>query len=121
MEVTLNEFDDYVQRAIDGLAPAFKQYLTEVPVIVDNVPSAELSEKMQLGTGQLLLGLFQGIPLDRQATATGNVTQITLYRKNILAVCNNREQLIEQIRKTLVHELGHYLGFSEQQLRHHDY
>lgn len=121
MRLPNEKFDQYVNRAIETIDPRFDQYLQEVPIIVENQPGSEV-KRMNLPSGRILLGLFCGVPLNRRSVTAGSgPNHIVLYRENILAVCQTKEQLVEQIRKTLVHELGHYLGFSEEQLGEHKY
>ena len=122
MFVPNDEFDHYVLQAIDAIDPRFRPYLDEVPVIVEDQPSPQLLADMNLPKGHLLLGLFQGQPLNRRSTvALQSPSTITLYRQNILTRCRSQKQLAEQIRRTIVHELGHYIGFSESQLRNLHY
>ena len=69
--------------------------------------------------GPTLLGLYQGIPLtERGATSYGGVMpdSITIYRLPILAICNSYEEVIEQVRITVTHEVGHYFGIDEERL-----
>jgi len=121
MELPRDEFDKYVEKAIDLIEPIFRVYLDEIPVVVEDVPSKEICRRLGMPDQGHLLGLFQGISLIRQVNGRGGVNQITLYRRNILAICDSRKKLSEQIRKTIVHELGHHLGFTEQQLHEHGY
>ena len=63
MNVSRDEFDGYVQQAMEGIDPAFRGYLTEGPVVVEDKPVEELWRRMGLKEGRHLLGLFQGVPL----------------------------------------------------------
>jgi len=121
MKVTIEEFDGYVEEAIGGMEEEFSVYLREVPVVVEDEPVELIWRKVGLEDGRGLLGLFQGVPLRVHNSGAGAVSQIILYRKNILRMCRSRGELAERIRRTIVHELGHYLGFSEGQLREYDY
>ena len=118
------EFDRYVCQAIDSLEESFRNYIEEVPVIVEDVPDETVCEEVGLKKSEVLLGLFRGVPLNRQSVETVGLhspNQIFLYRQNILKCCRSVKQVAEQIRKTVVHELGHYLGFSEAELRKYQY
>ena len=116
MEVPNEEFDDYVCRAIESVDTEFRVHLAEVPVIVEDEPGDEVCGRLGLNRKDCLLGLFQGVPISRRVEGAGGPSQITLYRKNILLACPGRRVLADKIRRVLIHELGHYLGFSEKQL-----
>ncbi len=120
MNISIEEFDQFVVKAIDSIDFEFRKHLSDVPVIVEQLPKEEICQKLHLKSKYHLLGLFQGIPIQYQKISSGP-SQITLYRENIIARAGNRQGLAEDIRKVIVHELGHYLGFSEQQLRDHKY
>lgn len=117
MNISNDQFDDMVRRAIDAIDPQFRSYLREVPVVVEDLPDEVIQRELSLANHRSLLGIFRGIPLDRQPPGGAGPHQIILYRRNILTRCRTTGQLADQIRSTLVHELGHYLGFSETQLR----
>ena len=121
MELANDEFDQYVRQAMEGIDPQFAVHLKEVPVIVEDMPNGQVCQQLHIADNRRILGLFQGVPLDRRVNRVGGPSQITIYRRNILAVCQRRADLAEKIRKVVVHELGHYLGFSDGQLRSHDY
>jgi len=121
MNLSMEEFDDLLEQAIDEIDPQFRDQLDEVPVIVEETPSENVCKKLSLAHKEGLLGLFEGVALNRRVNGVGAPSQITLYRQNILAQCHSRNRLKAQIRKVLIHELGHYLGFTEQQLRHYHY
>lgn len=90
--------------------------------MVEDKPDEQICLRLGLPDRTGLLGLFRGVPLNRRSVnAADGPNQIVLYRKNILRGCDNAAELAEQIRKTLIHELGHYVGFSEKQLRRHQY
>jgi predicted Zn-dependent protease with MMP-like domain len=122
MDISREEFDSYVQKAIDDIDPQFRVHLEEVPVIVEDLPDNVVRADIKLHDPKTLLGIFRGLPLKKRSVhSAGYTNQIILYRQNILACCRTRRQLIRRIRKTIIHELGHHLGFSEQQLRQHHY
>ena len=117
MNISNDQFDDFVRLAIDAIDPQFRGYLNEVPVVVEDAPDAVIQREMHLANDRALLGIFRGIPLDRQQPGGAGPHQIILYRRNILAHCRTPDELAHQVRSTLIHELGHYLGFSETELR----
>jgi len=118
LHMSFEEFEDCVQQAIDALPGDFARYLQEVPVVIEDRPEEDLCREMKLPNTRSLLGLYHGLPLNRRShLAPDYPSQIFLYRLNILEYCRSKAQVRLQIHKTLIHELGHYLGFSEQQLR----
>ena len=122
MRVSDDEFDEYVREAVESIEPQFRRHLEEVPVIVEDEPDRAVQRKISTNSPDGVLGIFSGVPLNRRSSlGSDGPNRIVLYRRNILAHCSTPAQLAEQIRKTLVHELGHYLGFSENQLRRHRY
>ncbi|MCP4709554.1 MAG: metallopeptidase family protein [Planctomycetes bacterium] len=118
MNISINDFDNFVTTAIDSIDPQFKPHLAQVPVIIEDTPDPRVCQNLKLNNPQCLLGLFRGTPLNKRSVLSDVTTnQIILYRKNLLDFCTNHQQLQTQIRKTIIHELAHYLGFSENQIR----
>src|SRR6266403_6325535 len=111
-------FARVVEEALDSLPQEFRSRIQNVAVLVEDVPPNQTSPE----PGQkrrLLLGVFHGVPTTKKSVfdlSTGP-DHIVLYQKNIEAVCSNDEEVREQIRLTVIHELGHYFGMSEDQLR----
>lgn len=110
------EFEALVDRAAADLPPDFQRALAELPVIIDPVPSAELASRAPLDTPADALGLFVGASaLDRGSEGPGGgPVAIYLFQRNLERVCFDAEELEEQVRVTLFHELAHALGFDEE-------
>jgi predicted Zn-dependent protease with MMP-like domain len=117
------DFDRLVEKAVEGLPEEFKQYFTNITIMVEDYPSKE--EKSLAGSKGLLLGLFRGVPYTRKKSfftiPYPLPDKIVLFQRNIESLCSSEKELIEQITKTLVHEVGHYFGFSEKDLRKHGF
>jgi len=66
-----------------------------------------------------LLGLYQGIPLTNRTTNYAGVLpdRITIYRLAICAICDSETEVVEQVRRTVIHEVGHYFGIDDERLR----
>src|SRR6202158_6201410 len=111
-------FVKVVEEALDSLPQEFRSRIRNVAVLVEDMPPNQPSPQ----SGQqrrLLLGLFHGVPTTKKSIfdlVTGP-DHIVLYQKNIEAVCSSEAELREQIRQTLIHELGHYFVMTEEQLR----
>lgn len=107
------EFKIVVQKALDTLPGEFLEKLQNIEVTIEDKPSHSRSK------GSLLLGLYQGVPLEKRGSYYAGVLpdKITLFQKNIEAICSTESEMIEEIQKTLLHEIGHYFGISEKRLR----
>jgi predicted Zn-dependent protease with MMP-like domain len=111
-------FVKVVEEALDLLPQEFRSRIRNVAVLVEDKPPNQPA----LRSGQqrqLLLGLFHGVPTTKKSIfdlPTGP-DHIVLYQKNIEAVCSNAAEVREQIRLTVIHELGHYFGMDESQLK----
>ncbi len=118
--MTKERFEGIAQRAFDSLPDEFRERIENVHIVVEEYPSDELVERGQYGRYSLL-GLYQGIPLTKRGTWYGvNPTapdKISLYQKNIEASCHNDEDIQRRIVEVLFHEIGHYFGMNEAQIR----
>jgi predicted Zn-dependent protease with MMP-like domain len=111
-------FVKVVEEALDSLPQEFRGRIQNVAVLVEDVPPNQPSPQ----PGQqrrLLLGIFHGVPATKKSVfdlPTGPA-HIVLYQENIEAVCSSEAEVRHQIRQTLMHELGHYFGLDEEQLK----
>ena len=111
-------FVKVVEEALDSLPQEFRSRIRNVAVLVEDKPPHQASRRPGR-QGRLLLGLFHGVPTTRKSIfdlPTGP-DHIVLYQKNIEAVCSSEAEVREQIRLTVIHELGHYFGMDENQLK----
>ncbi|HEX7287968.1 MAG TPA: metallopeptidase family protein [Candidatus Angelobacter sp.] len=111
-------FVQIVAKVLDSLPQEFRSRIRNVSVLVEDKPPDQPSPRSGKPK-QLLLGLFHGVPRTRKSVfdlATGP-DYVVLYQKNIEAVCSSEAEIHEQIRLTVIHELGHYFGMDEDQLR----
>lgn len=111
-------FVKVVEEVLDSLPQEFRSRIRNVAVLVEDVPPNQPSP--QSGRQRpLLLGIFHGVPTTKKSIfdlPTGP-DYIVLYQKNIEAVCSSEAEICEQIRLTVMHELGHYFGMDENQLK----
>ena len=109
--------DDEIERValetLQELPQAIRDKLANVPILIDTLPSAE---QVADGLDPRLLGLFQGTPMSDDAAALPAVTNILLFRKNLERVSTDEDHLAEEIRVTVLHEVGHLLGLDEDEL-----
>lgn len=112
-ELNDQEFDRLITKAMDELPQEYIRGLDNVAIVMADEPSEEQSVKMRLREeGKILLGLYEGIPLTQRGAGYTFVLpdKITLFKHSILHVVRNEEELFEQIKRTLWHEIAHYYG-----------
>ena len=119
-EVSYPEFVRLVRRAYRRLPTRVREALVNVDITVEEWPGP--SEEELLEAGGTLFGLYYGVPLtEREGGAPPLPDRITLYRQPILESCETRREVVREIRITLWHEVGHYLGMDEEALHNLGY
>jgi predicted Zn-dependent protease with MMP-like domain len=110
--VERERFQKLVEQALKGLPRVFRQKLENIAIIIEDLPEREAEP------GMLLLGLFHGVPrTEKSVFAPTPPDRIFLYQKNIEALSSSDAEIRRQVRATLLHELGHYFGLNEEELR----
>jgi len=112
-------FDRLLLDAINELPQNIKTRLSNVSVVVEDSPDAYIMEKLKLKSNRVLLGVFQGIPLNKKSVWHSSTLpeKITLFQKNIESVCRSEDDIKQRIKKVIRHEVAHYVGFSEEEIR----
>lgn len=107
-------FTQLVEEALDSVPAQFRERIQNVAVLVRDLPPAEMKPRQGL-----LLGVYQGRPATQKSIfdISYGPDQIVLFQKNIEAVCRTDEEIRYQVRQTVLHELGHYFGMSEEELK----
>ena len=118
MYLTDADFDQLITRAMDELPQKYIKGLDNVAIVMVDDPTPEQKYKMQIGDQQLLLGLYEGIPLTKRGANYNLVLpdKITLFKNPILAAVHNENELFERIKRTLWHEIAHYYGLSHDRI-----
>lgn len=119
LRVTSEEFESLVAKALDSLPEELAELLENVAVTVEEEPSEEDLESvgMEPEEGDELFGLYLGVPLTERDTYYGSLPdRIAIYRGPIVRGCASRREAIDEIRKTVLHELGHYFGMEEEDM-----
>ena len=119
MKLTRREFEEAVVSALKRLPRFFKKKMKNVDVIVEDKASRELLSEMRLRSPFELLGLYQGIPINRRGFFYGNVLpdKITLFQMPIESMCKTKEEIEEKVKEVVIHEVGHYFGLDDKRLR----
>jgi predicted Zn-dependent protease with MMP-like domain len=113
------DFESAVAEALDHLPPEFAELMSNVAIQVREVPDEETLTELDLDPRfDTLYGLYTGVPLDQRGGWYGNVLPdvIVLYRQSLLAACSTRGRLVRQIQLTLLHEIGHHFGLSDDEM-----
>jgi predicted Zn-dependent protease with MMP-like domain len=109
-------FEDLVAEALDTLPEDIAAKMENVEVVVEDEPPPDAVH--QLGPGRTLLGLYHGIPLTKRGiwyTST-MPDKISIYRGPIVRYARTPERIKEQVRRTVIHEIGHHFGISDARL-----
>jgi predicted Zn-dependent protease with MMP-like domain len=119
MKLTRREFEELVVLALKRLPKFFKKKMKNVDVVVEDRASRELLSEVGLRSPSELLGLYQGVPLDRRGFYYGNVLpdKITLFQIPIEMICKTKKEVEEKVREVVIHEVGHYFGLDDERLR----
>jgi predicted Zn-dependent protease with MMP-like domain len=117
-KLTRSAFEGVVKMAIEGLPPKIRKKMDNIAIVVEELPSREVIQRMGLRGPYDVLGLYQGISIDRRGFYYGNVLpdKIILYQKPIEAGCHSREEMVEKVQEVVLHEIGHYFGLDDQRL-----
>jgi predicted Zn-dependent protease with MMP-like domain len=109
IDVPLEQFEDLVGEALDGIPDELTSLLSNVVIVVEDDAPADDPD---------LLGLYSGIPLtERDGSYFGALPDcITIYRLPTMAICDTLEDVIEQVRITVVHEVAHHFGIDDDRL-----
>jgi predicted Zn-dependent protease with MMP-like domain len=111
------EFEGLVREALQELPPEFLERLENVDVLVQRWPSHQQLAVEELEEGETLFGLYEGIPLtDRDDYNMALPDRITIFQGPIEEQCNTREEMAQEVRQTVVHEVAHHFGISDLEL-----
>jgi predicted Zn-dependent protease with MMP-like domain len=107
IEIDQERFEEMVASALDGLPERLGRLMSNVAVTVEH------------GAGPSgLLGLYEGIPLTSRTTGYAGVLpdRITIYRQAICAICDTEQEVADQVRRTVIHEVAHHFGIDDRRL-----
>jgi predicted Zn-dependent protease with MMP-like domain len=111
-------FDALVADSLAGIPREFREAMANLAISVESEPSRELLAQMEIEPPDTLLGLYQGTPLTERTTGYGNVLpdRILLFQGPLERASEDRDDLVVAIGETLIHEIGHYFGLSEEEI-----
>lgn len=118
LEITDEQFNQIISAAMDSLPEARIRGLKNVLVTYEDEPTNEQLTKQGIRHHQELLGLYEGIPLTQRNSSYNMVLpdRITIFKNPILRVTRNMDEFVDQVRRTLWHEIAHYYGLDHEQI-----
>jgi predicted Zn-dependent protease with MMP-like domain len=116
--MTRAAFEAKVAAALRTIPPRFRDTMDNLAIVVEDEPSRELLRDMEIGPSDTLFGLYQGTPLTERHWDYGNALpdRILLFQGPHEREADNDEELTASIGETLIHEIGHYFGLSEDEI-----
>ena len=116
--MTRARFEELVAEAVTLIPRRFRREMKNLALVVETEPSAELLEEMEIEPPDSLYGLYQGTPLPERSWAFGNALpdRITIFQRPIEEDCDDEDEMRAVIGETLIHEVGHYFGLSEEEI-----
>ena len=116
--MTHTKFERLVVEAVMLIPKRFRREMKNLALVVEEEPSAELLDEMEIEPPDSLYGLYQGTPLPERPWGHGNALpdRITLFRRPIEEDCDDEDEIRAAIGETLIHEVGHYFGLSEEEI-----
>ncbi|MCC2640199.1 MAG: uncharacterized protein K0S45_612 [Nitrospira sp.] len=113
------EFQELVQQALDSLPDEYAKLLSNVAVVVEDEPPPDVLADLEMEEDEDLLGLYQGLSIDKESffqTGGQLPAKISIYRGPILRLCRSKKEVVDEVRDTVVHEIGHHFGFDDDEM-----
>lgn len=119
MHYSREYFEMLVAEALDSLPDEFLGWLDNVAIVVGERPTPQQLAQVGLGPGDLLFGLYVGVPKTQRGFTYGETVpdKVVIFQQPIEQVCRTPAQVRACVRKTVLHEIGHHFGMDENQLR----
>lgn len=117
--MTRERFERLVADALDSLPRRFRTHLRNVAVVVEDEPSPDLLEEMEIPPGETLFGLYHGTPLTERPWDYGNTLpdRIVVFQRPNEEGCLYEDEVVTNIGETLIHEVGHFFGLDEEEIQ----
>lgn len=111
-------FEQLVDQAIESLPEEFQERLDNVDIIIADYPTRAQQKKSDLDRGEIILGLYEGIPITERNSGYSFVMpdKISIFKKNIEAIFHNDDEIVREIRRVVLHEIAHHFGIDDDRL-----
>lgn len=112
------KFEQLVAEALASIPRRFKKAMHNIAIVVEDEPSPELLREMEIDPPDTLLGLYQGTPLTERGWGHGNALpdRVLIFQGPHERDADDEDDLVVAIGETLIHEIGHYFGLSEEEI-----
>ena len=112
-------FEQLVAEALASVPRRFRDAMKNIAIVVEDEPSSELLDEMEVAPPDTLLGLYQGTPLTERTWAHGNTLpdRVLIFQGPHERDAEDEDDLVVCIGETLIHEIGHYFGLSEEEIQ----
>jgi predicted Zn-dependent protease with MMP-like domain len=116
--MTKERFTRLVEEALREIPERFRDAMKNVAVVVEDEPSQDVLDELEMEPGDGLFGLYHGTPLTQRDSAYGNTLpdRISIYQLPIEDACEDEEDIRQCVAETVIHEFGHYFGLSEEEI-----
>ena len=112
-------FEELVMRAVERLPEEFLDRLDNIDILVEDHPTVMQMRKARVSRGNILLGLYEGVPRTKRSTYYGMVLpdKITIFQRPIESKCRNDDEIVREIERVVLHEIAHHFGIGDERLR----
>jgi predicted Zn-dependent protease with MMP-like domain len=112
-------FEALVTRAVENLPKEFLEHLDNVDILVEDYPTVSQMRKSRVPRGNILLGLYEGVPRTRRSSQYGMVLpdKITIFQRPIEAKCRHEDEIVAEVKRVVLHEIAHHFGIGDERLR----
>ena len=119
MQLSRGEFEQLVSEALAGLPPEFAEKLENVEVVIEDYPTEAYWQGRRRPAGAMLFGVYQGVPLTRRShwTPYQFPDRIVIFQRPHEAISGTRDEIVSNVRLTVLHEVAHHFGISDRRLR----
>ena len=113
------KFEKLAEEALAQIPKKFKKLISNLAVLVEEKVSREIFEKTGSTPLSSILGHYHGVPFKHRGPFYGNISPdvIVIYQKSIESICSTEEEIKKKVREVVFHEIGHYFGLSDKELR----